>query len=378
MIKQKQYNNLILTKGKSDFFFRGLCREFSNSIDSEVVHPLATMLGSHFINLDEKELQHTLTEIVIKIRKYLGMRVIAVYDFGVVITLFSIATSRDDFLPEDNSENLKDESKKEEILSELISGFDDDKLQPQYKKFIETLTQEEDANLIINYIHANKSTIHNRYKILSKLGEYKSKKALHKAMLDIVRSNAQQIASYQEIRNIINMTISIVIASIFSYVCIMHFGIFAPFLILPATLYGIKYSIYPIDKLLEKTFDLTPKIHNSTDLARQIPLLKDQDSKIQTKHKTSSYKKKETLDINILDDLVSKTPQSEPNTELNALNTDSRSKNHTRRNEKQNINTQINATKDHKLRKHLSLNTKNKADKMKQELIDRGALDSDW
>ncbi|NDB82380.1 MAG: hypothetical protein EB127_06515 [Alphaproteobacteria bacterium] len=268
MTKTRQNNNSSLQKVRVDFFFKGLTRELSRSIDTEVISPLSNMLALHFTHLDTNELQKTLSDIVARIRRYLGMRVVVIYDFAIVITLFSIATAKDDVFYEDVNENLKEAGKREEILLELVSNYEDKKLMDGYKKFIQSLLQEEDASLIINYIHSNESIAHSTYEKFYKSGAYKTRVALNKAITQTLRSYAQKRASYEELRNFLNMIFSILIAAIASYACIVQFGIFGPFLVLPVTLYGIKYSLYPVDKLLEHALNLSSEVRLNARISK--------------------------------------------------------------------------------------------------------------
>ncbi len=250
-------------KAKIDFFYKGLTQQLHDSIDPELISPLSNMLAFHFANIDDLELNQVLYDIIARIKKYLGMRIIAVYDFSVVLTLFSISITKDDVLHEDMSENLQEIYTKDEILSELIADFQEGDILEIYKKFINIVLQEEDAACLLNYIHANKTLSQNMYTQLEASPKYKDKTLLHNDMIRIIRHSAEMQASHQEFRNILNMTCAIVIAATSSYLCISQFGLIAPFFIMPMTLYGIKLIINPVDRFIEKSINLISALGDS-------------------------------------------------------------------------------------------------------------------
>ncbi|MDX1924080.1 MAG: RP853 family protein [Rickettsiaceae bacterium] len=269
MTKNTELQNSPFQKAKVDFFYKGLAADLGKSIDTEVISPLANMFAFHFTNQEGEELRSTLKDVVSRIRQYLGLRVVAIYDFGIVMTLFSVGIAKEDIFHEDISESVKDSDKKQDILNELLMGIEDDNLTADFKKFLRDVMKEEDANLIINYIHSNSKSTQNIYKKLEASNKYPTNKALHQAVMSVIREDAAKKSTYEELRNIINMVCSVAIAATSSYACVLQFGLIAPFLIVPLTLYGVKLSLYPIDKVLEKTMDFASGLKGPEYLINQ-------------------------------------------------------------------------------------------------------------
>lgn len=249
---------------KIQISFKILENNLGDKIDYEALSPLANMLSLNYYDVHENKLPKTINECSVRISNYIGHRVIIGYDFGVVLTLFSVAISEEDIKPELLDDVTKILSK-EEIISHLLESGEEIEITPDFLDFLDHLLQKKDNKELLTYISQNKRKTSD---ILCKLidsNKFENKTQLYIQACSVLSELSFKKNTYQEIKNGINMFASTAISGSIAVACVMGLSIIAPLVIVPATAIGVKIVSSQIDKITSVAVDKFSSYRDDTD-----------------------------------------------------------------------------------------------------------------
>jgi len=252
-----------------------LNKSLSNSIDDEILTPLANMLALyHYDKTNEHEDLANLAST--RLKSYLGKRIVIDYDFSVVLGLFSIAITDAESYHENITENIKYVNHKNSIIKQISSDISDNETDDGIEEFIGKMITKNGFSEILNYMHSRKKEIKEIFTKLSKIAALKHKEDLHRVFFEILNERAQSQNQKELFKNSIEMLCSIGTCAAMASFCIYGLDIVASMAIIPSTILGLKILTKPIKQIVDKVTDQITKTPSNIDVEKIIEISESQ------------------------------------------------------------------------------------------------------
>jgi hypothetical protein len=274
---------------------------FAKNIDSKVISSLSNMLALYYT--DKRDTDHSNNSIMNsqRISNYLGSRVIASYDFGTVLALFSIAISETNNQKDNLQENIEIEKNQNFITDEIISGIEEFDQLSELKEVTDQLIKSDDFPQISDYIHKHKRKYKEIFEKVSIKNPNYSKIDKTNEIIRVLNEMNKQNISTQVTKNTVTMIGTIAAGAALAFTCTAMLGVFAPIAIIPATVLGSRVASIVTEKISTPIFDSSLALKTNSKLIDKIISnnnpSKANDQTIQNSHEISEDLKKQAEQI---------------------------------------------------------------------------------
>ncbi|MDX2050651.1 MAG: hypothetical protein SFT93_05750 [Rickettsiaceae bacterium] len=296
-------NNLNSIKRKIEFFYNGLTNYFRDDIDSSVLSPLANMLVFHYLHEDDYELSHGLKKAIDRIKVAKGSTIITSYDFSVVLYLFAVAISKNDFLQEDLEENIQLDKNKKYVLNQILINLGADTSEG-LKEYLKYAIDNNDIYEIINFATTNPSKLKDLFRVAETTDKLQSKEEGYKLLADALKKFYLGRGVLTELGNVVNLASPLIASIISSYACLTGLGLLGTISLIPAILISIKLIMIPAEKFVHNSLGLYDILNPPEKIFAK--KLKDNDRYYQTQMSMSARAMREQKNTDIFSDKLKK------------------------------------------------------------------------